>query len=72
MMNKKNGLKVNLTCFRTSNESFLGFRTSKTLTLEEFDECETHLVEVHFSCIIEVLMFILMQNYGVFTNIIVW
>ena len=48
MMNRKNGLKVNLTCLRTTNESFLSLETSKTLSLEEFDECETNLVLSQF------------------------
>ena len=40
---QKNGLKVNLTCLRTSNQSFLYLGTSKTLSLGEFDESNNHL-----------------------------
>ena len=36
-------LKINFDCLRTNNEHFLCLRTSKTLSLGEFDEYETHL-----------------------------
>ena len=45
---KKKGLKVSVNCLRTNNESFLCLGTSKTLSLGEFDECETHLVLIPF------------------------
>ena len=41
-------LKINLNCLRTNNESFLCLGTSKTLSLGEFDECETHLILSQF------------------------
>ena len=44
VIEKKNGLKISLNCLRRNNESFLCLVKSKTLSLGEFDECETHLV----------------------------
>ena len=48
MIEMNNFLKVNLICLRTNNESFLCLGTSKTLSLGEFDECETHLILILF------------------------
>ena len=36
-------LKIKFDCLRKNNEPFLCLRTSNTLSLEEFDEYETHL-----------------------------
>ena len=41
---QKNGLKVNLNCLRTSNQSFLWLGISKTLSLGEFDASKNHQV----------------------------
>ena len=49
MIENKNDLKVSLNFLRTNNESFLCLGTSKTLSLGDFDECETHLVLSPFS-----------------------
>ena len=45
-------LKLFLTCLRTNNYSFLCLRTSKTLSLEEFDESKSHLILSQFFMII--------------------
>ena len=44
MIEINNGLKINYNCLRINNKSFLCLGTSKTLSLGEFDECETHLI----------------------------
>ena len=37
-------LKINFDCLRTNNEPFLCLRTSKTLSLGEFDESKNYLI----------------------------
>ena len=68
---KKNGLQISLNFLRTNNESFLCMGTSKTLSLREFDECDIHIILIPFLCIFHTLMFNLMQNYRIFTQICV-
>ena len=44
IIEKKNVFKISLNCLRTNNESFLCLGTSKTLSLGDFDEYETHII----------------------------
>ena len=47
---QKNVLKnKGLNCLRTNKVSSLCLKTSKTLSLGEFDESKTHLFLIHFS-----------------------
>ena len=49
MLKQKNILKnIRMNCLRTNKISSLCLGTSKTLSLEEFDESETHLFLIHF------------------------
>ena len=49
-LKQKNVLKnKRLNCLRTNTISFICLGTSKTLSLEEFDESKTHLFLIHFS-----------------------
>ena len=49
MLKQKNILKnIRLNCLRTNKISSLCLGTSKTLSIEEFDEFETHIFLIHF------------------------
>ena len=55
MQNRKMPLKIKLNCLRTNKSSLLYLGTSKTLSLGEFDESQTHIILIYFSGLFLVL-----------------
>ena len=63
----KNVLKNKVNCLKTNRISFLCLGTSKTLSLEEFDESKIHIFLSPFLLHFLKLLFNLMHSYGIYT-----